>query len=131
ASLDALIKRYEAFDMDKANYLNQVQKQLEQRIEGLYELRSELNGKLSRIKAAIVGVSTKESMLKETRMDLEQFIKDVSKHIQDLIHKGYDEEIKYASTELSETQALLHRSEMREGILKDIENEHKESVQWH
>src|SRR5690606_34192802 len=54
----------------------------------------------------------------------------VERQIVNLVNQGFDEQIKRTSLELSELQAQLHRHELMEHTLKDIEREHQESIAW-
>lgn len=128
--INAQLQRYSAFDRDKAAYLEQQQQRLELQIDKLYIEHGNLVANHRDLKRGIQQVTTYERELGDLESKLNHYMHAVQKQIVNLINQGYDEEIKRTSGELSELQANLHRYELREHTLKDIEREHKESVEW-
>lgn len=129
--IEEQFKRFSSFDKDKAVYLAERQTTLEAQTDALYQERGELGQQVTAIKSAIREVDQYEQGLKNLERELSQFMVSVANQIQNLVHQGYDEEIRHTSSQLADIQATLHRSELREHTLRDIEREHKEAVDWH
>lgn len=124
------LDKYSNFDRDQASYLKEQQASLESRMENLYGERIDLQRSQQGFKQGIQAVEQYSRSLGSLEGELVDYLDQVERQIVNLVNQGFDEQIKRTSLELSELQAQLHRHELMEHTLKDIEREHQESVAW-
>lgn len=128
--IQAQLDRYSSFDKDQATYLKDQQSLLETRMENLYNERIALQRSQQGFKQGIQAVTQYTRTLETLEGELVDYLDQVERQIVNLVNQGFDEQIKRTSLELSELQAQLHRHELMEHTLKDIEREHQESIAW-
>ena len=131
AHIRETLERYASIDSGAMDYLKKRQDDLERKIVHVADRQMEQEQKVRNLRNIRDGVQSYGNAVKSVAGRLEEYMKQVNQQNVDLVRQGFDEEIKATSLNLSDLQAKLHRFELREHTLKDIEREHKEAVEWH
>lgn len=125
------LERYANVDHSAADYLRKRQEELERKIVTIAERQQDHSLKARGLKSVQDRVDKYGDNLQNITTRLEKYMAQVNQQIVDLVNQGFDVEIKCTGLKLSDLQTKLHRFELREHTLKDIEREHKEAQQWH
>jgi energy-coupling factor transporter ATP-binding protein EcfA2 len=125
------LERYNTVDRSQADYIRRRQEQVESKIIHIADQQQIHQQEAKRLRQVVGSVETYSRSTELLNAELSHYMKQVNEQIVDLVKLGYDEEIKHTSLKLSDLQASLHRFELREHTLKDIEREHKEAQQWY
>jgi DNA repair exonuclease SbcCD ATPase subunit len=125
------LKRYAEADLGHADFLRKHQEALETKIHNVADERIRVEQVGNSLRYVVQKVDRYGRDLTAIQSELQDYMQQVNTQIVDLVKQGFDEEIKHTSLRLSDLQTNLHRFEMRENTLKDIEREHNEAKQWH
>lgn len=131
AGIKERLDRYESIDSGSIDYMKRRQEGLERAITETADQQHVLTQQARELRASAAEVDRYNAQTDLLQAELEDYMRIVNDQIVDLVKLGYDEEIKHTSLKLSDLQATLHRYELRENTLKDIEREHKEAQEWY
>jgi hypothetical protein len=125
------LKRYESFDSGHADYIKRRQEAIDHKITHAVDQQHIHIYEANELKGVVKEVDSYNQKTELLTLELEAYMREVNDQIVDMVKLGYDEEIKATSIKLSDIQATLHRFELRENTLMDIEREHREAKQWY
>ena len=122
------LRYVDAIDRDALTRTDRHRKQLEQEIENTTQRLRTLGREIQELDAHKRNrVRFKEAM-ENTIADLEAFFKDMDTHRESLYQDAISEETRHLQIQLAQEQESLSRMEVREGVLKEIQSQHDQSV---
>ncbi len=122
------LRYVDAIDRDALTRTDRHRKQLEQEIENTTQRLRTLGREIQELDAHKRNrVRFKEAM-ESTIADLEAFFKDMDTHRESLYQDAISEETRHLQIQLAQEQESLSRMEVREGVLREIQTQHDQSV---
>lgn len=128
--IEEQLQRYASMDLSHTEYLRKRQETLELKISHLGHVQVESANEARYLRNVVGQVDSYGAATVSIQREFDEYMSAIGQHIGDMVKSGYDAMIKETSLKLSDLQATLHRFELREHTLKDIEREHKEAVEW-
>lgn len=122
------LRYVDAIDREAITHTDRQRKQLEQEIENTTQRLRVLGQEIQQLERhKKTRVKFKEA-LERIIADLEQFFNDMDTHRESLYQDAISDETRHVQIHLAQEQEALSRSEVREGVLKEIQNQHDQSV---
>lgn len=123
------LRYVDAIDREAITRTDQQRKRLEKEIENTTHRLREMGQEIQKLDTyRRTRVKFREAM-ESTIAELDTFFKEMDTHRESLYQDAISEETRHVQIQLAQEQEALSRAEVQEGVLREIQGQHEQSVQ--